>query len=395
MQVRGGETGQAEGEATSASSFPLALPGLTSVRFALALGVVLFHYHLASPYRGTDVTGLFERARLGVDAFFILSGFILIHAYDRELIEGRFSYLRFLVARIARIFPLHLAVLAFMGALVAGATVLGADFDRSGYTPSSLLTSSLLVQSWGVAPFPTEWSWNGPSWSLSAEWFAYVTFPGFAVLAHRWRNRPVTLLALAGVLFVVLDAIYRTFFGAILPHAEENLGILRLLPEFLYGVALYRAGQRLRPSPTAALIGAVIAAGLVLSLMHLRSDDRLIVVAFGPLMLALALLSKARVAGWLAARPLTFLGEASFALYLAHMPILLFWKNAVAELTGGSSAYVMSIPELTALFALTLPLACAAHVFLEVPARNLIRSWVDRRPVSSARSIPSVREETP
>lgn len=191
MQVQGGETGEAEGGTGSTSPFPSDLPGLTSVRFALALGVVLFHYHLASPYRGMDLTGLFERARLGVDAFFILSGFILIHAYDRELIERRFSYRRFLVARAARIFPLHLAVLAFMGALVAGATLVGADFNRSGYTPTGLLKSGLLVQSWGVAPFPTKWSWNGPSWSLSAEWFAYLCFPGFAFLAHRWRRRPV------------------------------------------------------------------------------------------------------------------------------------------------------------------------------------------------------------
>lgn len=66
----------------------------------------------------TEVTGLFERARLGVDAFFILSGVILTHAYDRDLTEGRFSYRRFLVARMARIFPLHLAVLGFMALLV-------------------------------------------------------------------------------------------------------------------------------------------------------------------------------------------------------------------------------------------------------------------------------------
>lgn len=50
--------------------------------------------------------------------------------------------------------------------------MIGAEFDRSGYKAPELLVSSLLIQSWGPAPFPTAWSWNGPSWSLSAEWFA-------------------------------------------------------------------------------------------------------------------------------------------------------------------------------------------------------------------------------
>ena len=364
--------------------FPAALPGLTSIRFLLALGVVLFHYHLQWPWRDVEVTGLFERARLGVDAFFILSGFILTHVYDRELVEGRFSYSRFIAARVARIFPLHLAVVAFMMLLVGGATILGADYDPVGYSLDGLLRTLLLVQAWLPAPFPTEWHWNGPSWSLSAEWFAYLLFPAFAWIGLSWRHRPWLLLALAAAVFLLFDLAYRTWFGRILPHAEENLGVMRIVPEFLYGVALYRLGQRIRVVPTSAVAGAAATAALVVGLMHLQTDDRLIVPAQGVLILSLALLAKAGVNGPLAARPLMFLGEASFALYLVHMPALVLWKNLMAEITGTTSAYVLAPWELVVLFGLTLAAACLAHLAVEVPARNLIRRWIDRRPVTAS-----------
>jgi peptidoglycan/LPS O-acetylase OafA/YrhL len=371
-------------------AFPTALPGLTSIRFFLALGVVVFHYHNQWPWNDFAVTGLFERARLGVDAFFILSGFILAHVYDRELVEGRFKYGRFIAARVARIFPLHLAGVAFMVALVLAARIVGAEFDDRGYTLDGLFRTMLLVQSWLPAPERVQWNWNGPSWSLSAEWFAYLLFPFFAWIGMRWRTRPWLLLTLSALVFFGFDAVYRDLFGRILPHAEESLGIMRITPEFLYGVALYRLGQRLEVGRLAAISVSALVGILLLTSMHLKVDDRLIVPIQGALILSLALLSKAGADRWLAARPLTFLGEASFALYLFHMPLLLLWKNVFGELTGRSSDYVMQPLELAGLFALTLAVACAGHVLLEVPARNFIRRWIDRRPVSAASPTPSL-----
>ena len=85
--------------AARAAAFPQNLPALTSVRFFLALGVVLFHYQLQWPWDTLATTGLLDRARLGVDAFFILSGFVLTHAYREAIADGRLDYRRFLVAR--------------------------------------------------------------------------------------------------------------------------------------------------------------------------------------------------------------------------------------------------------------------------------------------------------
>ncbi|OYW90451.1 MAG: acyltransferase, partial [Caulobacterales bacterium 32-67-6] len=89
----------------SAHAFPDRMPALTSIRFWLALGVVLFHYQLNMVPQGGTGVALIERARLAVDFFFILSGFVLAHVYGRHVREGRYSHGRFLIARLARIYP--------------------------------------------------------------------------------------------------------------------------------------------------------------------------------------------------------------------------------------------------------------------------------------------------
>lgn len=367
----------AGGATASPRPFPATLSALTSIRFILALGVVLFHYHLQWPYQDTEVTGVFERARLGVDAFFILSGFILTHVYDRELVEGRFRYRRFLLARVARIFPLHLAAVAMVVLMVLGARAMGASYDPEGYSLYGLGLTLLLMQAW--FPIDTTMHWVGPSWSLSAEWFGYLLFPVFAWAGLRWRERPWILLVLAAALFIGLDALYRELTGRILPHAEHYFGTMRLVPEFLYGIALYRIGQQVSLPRRSTIMAALVSAAIVLVMMHLHVDDRFIVVAIGPMILSLALLSKAGADKLAGARPLTFLGEASFALYLVHMPVLITWKNIVAQTRGVSSDYVMGLPELSALFSLTLLIACSAHLAIEAPARSYLRRALDRR----------------
>jgi peptidoglycan/LPS O-acetylase OafA/YrhL len=358
-------------------AFAEKLPALTSVRFVLALGVVLFHYQLQWSWDLTALTGILERARLGVDVFFILSGFVLTHAYRREMEAGSLHYPRFLMARLARIYPAHLAVLAFVLMMVGAARLMGADFDRSFYNPAGLATTVLLVHAWAPAWIVAEW--NGPSWSLSAEWFAYLAFPLFAWLGLKLRERPGALLALSLAAFLGLDALYFAVFGDTVVHAEANLGVLRIIPEFLYGIGLYRLGQKLTPTRRQA-IGAALAAGvLLLALMHLQADDRLIVAAAGPLVLGLALLSKAGVDGALARPWMIAAGEASYALYLVHMPALIAWKGAVSALGDRPSSYDLGRWEVGGLLAVTIAAAFALHYVVERPARAWIRDWSQAR----------------
>jgi peptidoglycan/LPS O-acetylase OafA/YrhL len=371
--------------------FPDALDPLTGVRFFLALGVVLFHFQLYWTLPA-DSAGLLNRARLGVDVFFILSGFILTHVYLQG--DRAPNYRRFLSARFARIYPAHLLILLSMLGLVLVAPLFGVGLEQGRFNPVDFVGTLLLVQAW----FPRESMalWNGPAWSLSAEWFAYLAFPAYAALALRLRDRPWIILGLAVVLFVALDAFYRAQFGQVLPRAEDSLGILRIVPEFLYGIGLYYLGRRWTPSPRVSGAAAVATTVALLVLMQVGADDRIIVAAAGPFILSLALLAKAGVRTVLSHPVVLFAGEASFALYLVHIPILMVWRNAVQAVAGWPGDYRMGVGELTAMLVLTLAAAAAIHVFIERPGRRWLRARTTPQgadPVEARRSVHSDQGE--
>jgi len=368
--------------------FPDVLDPLTGVRFFLALGVVLFHFQLYWTLP-PESAGLLNRARLGVDVFFILSGFILTHVYLQG--DKAPDYGRFLAARFARIYPAHLFILLAMLGLVLVAPVFGIGLEPGRFNPADFVGTLLLVQAW----FPRETLalWNGPAWSLSAEWFAYLAFPAYAALALRLRARPWVLIALATASFIALDAFYRVQFGRVLPRAEDSLGILRIVPEFLYGVGLYYLGQRWMPSRRLSAISALVATGALLGLMQLGVDDRIIVAASGPFILSLALLAKAGVHTVLSHPTILFAGEASFALYLVHIPILMVWRNAVQAVSDVPRDYRMSVVELASLLALTLVAAAAIHVFVERPGRGWFRRRMGPPRVDPAEARRTVRSD--
>lgn len=364
--------------------YPAELKTLTSLRFFLALGVVLFHLHLGWRYDDMALTWLFERGRLGVDVFFILSGFVLTHVYAGSF-EGRsFSYRAFLAARIARIFPVHVLALGGMLAMVLAAQLLNQDYRSEHFTLVGFVKTLMLVQAW----FPTSTlnEWNGPSWSLSAEWFAYLLFPAFAWIGLKLQHRSWLILVLVAVLFVGLDAGYRASFGKLLTHAEENLGILRIIPEFLFGIGLYHLGGRLDPGPRLAVFYAGASAAAMILAMHFGVDDRIIVVLAGAVVLSLALLSKACPPAKSSGGFLKLLGEASYALYLTHIPLFTAWRGVMAALLDKPSSYKLGWVEAGAMLLTAQTVAIVLYLWFERPARDWIRSKLSK-PNSSAPSL--------
>ena len=349
---------------------PPDLRALTTLRFLAALWVVLY---TAWPYLDVGfVPVAVTKGYLGVEAFFILSGFILSHVYLEAVGEKRFRYGGFLWARIARVYPLHLVTLFGMIALGMAATVAGLSIDGSLTGWRALPAHLTMTHAWGLAPSS---AFNHPSWSISAEWFAYLLFPAFAWLALRFRARPWALLGTGAVAFVVFDALYVQAFGKVLPRAEDSLGILRIVPEFLIGMALYALGHRWRWSRPLAAATAMFATLLLLGAMQLTLDDRIIVALCAPVILTWSLLARADCEGPLAVPALVFAGEASFALYLVHMPVIIAFKGVVAELRGIDSAFRITPVELTGLFVVTALIAVALHLLVEKPGRT----WIRRR----------------
>src|SRR3569832_1237739 len=157
------------------------LKPLTSMRFFAAMWVVLYHYW---PNLDPHTPALVSKGYLGVELFFVLSGFILCHVYLQGAGEGRFKYGSFPWARLARVYPLHLATLLGVGAMAVGAAAVGIQHHNDIANWSVLPANLLLVHAWGFAKAA---AWNHPSWSISAEWFAYLTFPAFAWIAWRLR----------------------------------------------------------------------------------------------------------------------------------------------------------------------------------------------------------------
>jgi peptidoglycan/LPS O-acetylase OafA/YrhL len=362
----------------SSEGYPADLRALTSLRAFLALGVVLFHYQLQwDPALG--FSPIIERSRLAVDAFFFLSGFILAHVYGPSFAAGTFSYRRFIVARLARLYPLHLAVLAGATVMVLGAMAAGVRYDPSTYTLEGFLKTLFLVQAW----FPSEigYNWSGPSWSLSAEWFAYLLFPAYAWLALRMRRHPWVLLILGIVAYVAIDAIYRAAFGKVLPRAEDDMGILRIAPAFLIGVAMYGLGRGVVWRPLVSIAACLATTSLLLAAMQMSLDDRLVVALAAPVVFSWSMLAKTQSEGLLASEPLVFAGEVSFAFYLAHMPLLVAYKGIAAEMRGIDSGFSMVPWELAGLLLVTVLVSVALHMFVERPGRSAIRRWFEKRDV--------------
>ncbi len=375
------------------------LRALTGLRVVAALAVVLYHYaaFFAAP---VGWGGLVERGAIGVDFFFLLSGFILAYTYTRDDGSFRGTYRAFWVARIARIYPIYIVGLA-----LDLAPFLGRHHGVKGDIASGLL-HPLLLQSW--VPFVIDAkSLNPPSWSLSCEAFFYLLFPALllalAPLPWRWL---VGMLALCwGVFaFIPLTAITLAEHHGhpVLwwqDYILEYNPTLRL-PEFAAGIALGTLWMRrkvyapvwapLRNLPRDALVLIVVAALCVLATIPvmLPLAFPLGAIVGPPMGLLIVLLASGRgqIAWFFATRPLVWLGEISYGVYILHWPIWWWTAHSAGRILHLSA----SSPLLLAVYLLALVVtAGASYRWLETPARHAIRArWSE--PQARAREARSM-----
>lgn len=360
---------------TEAGGAPTDLRSLTSLRFIAAMWVAVYALwpHLAV----TGTPGLVAKGYLGVELFFVLSGFILCHVYLAQTGAGpgekRFSYKGFLWARIARVYPLHLATLIGVGVLAIGAGAAGMAVDDGILGWSSLPANLTMTHAWGLAP---ESSWNHRSWSISAEWFAYLLFPAFAFVAWRLRTRPLAAVVGAVALMAALYLIFPRLAGFHLTEATIAWGALRIVPCFAYGCALYLVFRR-APLPMPGVVSAV-AAVLLIAAAALGVTDGVLVVLSGALILGMASLPNAR-AGMLASKPAVYLGEISYSVYMVLVPWQLLAVNLAAKATNAPDKQLQLFVWLAILVGLPVVAAASYHL-VEFPARRALRRLADRKP---------------
>lgn len=378
------------------------ISNLTALRGIAALFTVIYHVDMWLGNGGgmladTSRTAFVERLYLMVDFFFVLSGFIMFHVYGRwfaDSVSGA-KFRRFTVARLARVYPLHLLTLCVMALIYWGMSraslpdipSLTAENNTYSFITNLLLLHSMNLHDW--------FSWVHASWSISTEWWMYMLFPFLVTpflrlsLLGQWS---VALLCWGGyfaIMYWVLPLVTvpdiisfaKIDPGKMSVNVAYQYGFLRCMFGFMWGMVAYRAytgqqGRALLGNGTALLL---LTAGLVLSL-HLGLPDA-ITVAFFPFMLLAAAYGSAGTDKVLRLRPLQKLGDWSFSIYLVHQPLnLLLIAAVVASSQGKEAASDMpSRPDMlsgwficVAMVAVTIAVSAMVYRFWENPMRKRV-----------------------
>ncbi|MFN5708183.1 MAG: acyltransferase family protein [Planctomycetota bacterium] len=374
------------------------LDALTGLRFFAALAVLFVHAVNLGIRRDA---GYEQWAASAVSFFFVLSGFILTYVYSERLTWSKVP--EYLVARWARIWPLHVVCLCCAATL----------FMSRGYLPWNLetlwrfVTNLLLVQSWiTIVGWP--FSFNGPAWSISTELGFYLAFP-LLLLAGRRRFWPVlavvTTISLGWLAWLQVRCSFDDSYWALASEIGYCNPLIRGF-DFVVGMATGKwfLWQRQNEPKTAGSWGEssrasawrwcrdtlveVLGLGVVAAVawaasrsggLHawLVERDWLLVdywsLCGGSLVLPFALLiwvfawSRGAFAQLLSQPLLVWLGEVSFALYLVQNVVIRLFDPWLAQFSLPASVIVGAV------IATSLGLAMLLHLSVELPFRSVLR----------------------
>lgn len=355
------------GEAASRSPHT-ELRALTAARGIAAWLVVLYHIRASIAGMPRDVEAVVAKGYLAVDFFFLLSGFVIWLTWHQRLRGADpMGIARFLQKRVARIWPLHGAMLAFAVAL---ALVLRATGRNDPAFPfAELPLHVLLIQNWG---FTQALRWNDPAWSISCELAAYLFFP-LLVLAIDWRRW--SRMALVATAAAILFALYGAMHGAAsLGDDIPRYGLVRCLAEFAVGTILAALFLRRPPVTVPLAVAAVATAAWALGCPETLAAP----ATFAALLLALACTAGAAHHP-LEGRLLHALGEISYATYLSHF---LLWK--AFKLVAVRDAAAVPWLAIALYLALVLVASACLYRWVERPAQR----WINARGRPSTPATP-------
>jgi peptidoglycan/LPS O-acetylase OafA/YrhL len=373
---------------------------LTGLRIFAAVWVVVFHFRTLLAAVAPDLTSalwpVLTNGAQGVDLFFILSGFVLTWNYVDKMGPGwsTRSTLRFLWLRLARVWPVYLVTMHLAALWIVFTLHVGhfpAD-NANQLTAANYLRQLFLVQLW-VAPFFDGTSWDGPAWSISAEWLAYLLF-GLLILvvyrvAHATRARGLALLAIAFTMPPVLLMLGTGLFYS--PWSWLPRIVLQFTAGALACVAVRKLNvtdrtRKLAGWSSLALVAIIVGLIYVLEnhpLPKVVGTAWLVDVFFVPVVIALAV-GAGSLPWLLSTRLVVYLGQVSFSLYMVHEMVHLCWNWTAAQfgltLTPGFGGKLIVL----GLFAAALLAAMALYHVVEEPARHWMRRMIDvpERPVT-------------
>jgi peptidoglycan/LPS O-acetylase OafA/YrhL len=327
---------------------PRDLPALTGLRFFLALWVILHHLTGPGQELGTTLASLlpsplFTLVRGGYQAvttFFVLSGFVLARSYWTGA-WSRAGLAKYYKGRVARIYPVYLVSLLVMTKFILE--------DRTPGKWGYLAAHVTLIQGW-LGPIPVQW--NTPAWSLSCEMFFYVVFPllgAFMVRRARWP----WIAAMAAVACVLTRVMWAA-------GVSDAIKPLVHLSDFLMGIVAACAFELVNGKVRGLWLyvpGFLGAALAIVCEKWLPVDLNSVLRPMnGLLLVGLAVGCRA-----LSGRVLVFLGKASYAMYILHVPIM--WWYLRESHSFSPVLYV----------GMVIAASAVVYALLEEPANRVLR----------------------
>ena len=377
-------------------SRPAPIRALSGARAFPPLILVLFHFCEGHGYRGAAWFDLpVAKGYLWVEFFFVLSGFVLTYVYAPKasaLFRPR-AYIGFLKARLARLYPLHLAMLLVILLMVVTLRWLAA---RAGYvsiydepyhpinTWPTFLANLALVQAWNIFPYL---SWNGASWFVSVEFLLCLLFPLYLLFTFGgWKT--ALILVFGGV--TALAMLVHPRYGLDLTFHN---GIWRGMADFAVGVGmamLHRSISTAKihiPDAACTLLQLAVLAWLAYAIYETGWSHRPADIDTAlPIMALVFVLAFDRglVAGALKTPIPMTLGEWSYAIYIGQTPVLQFLRHAQTHLYPAPTDMVLDRSwaawqpvwhwlEPTLLLAVAVAWGALIFVAIERPAGRALR----------------------
>jgi len=365
---------------------PAPLKALTGLRCFAAINIVFFHF--SDPRWFGFLAPVVNAGFISVSYFILLSGFVLAYNYAERARNGQLDRKRFYEARFTRIYPIYfLSLLLSIGQLKT-------EYPTHTHAMfwTGVVLTPLLLQGWvpAIATFM-----NTPAWTMSAEAFYYTIFPWLGKWKRPARMAP-HLVKMAGIwaLGLIPGALYIAFNPDGIPHPDRWsygpwLWALKYTPlphlaSFVFGVMLASLDQMIKRSSRLRLWLGLFGFGGIYAVLSLGPlvpyaiiHDGLLMPFFACIVLGLA--GENLLASALGVRPLVFVGEASYCLYLLHFNLWnLVHESHVLNMLGLSRFD----PWLS--YALMIALAVFALHFIEKPAQRMLRQWMGATSVVKA-----------
>jgi len=309
-------------------------PDIDGLRAISVIFVILFHADLLW------IQGGF----IGVDIFFVISGYLITRSIDKEMLGNVFSFKAFYLRRIRRIIPVLVFVMLVI-TIPACLFLFANDLETFGRTALHTILSTNNFYLWikGSNYFVgnTELMPLLHTWSLSVEEQFYFIWPPILLLLHRYLNLKNRLYFI--ILFIVIGLGLSVFLASFYPKVAYFLLPARLF-ELSLGAGLALFWDKI-PELSRNKNNGISVVGLLLILLPVFLLNGLSTFpgfnAFYPCLGAVLLIlsgknshTKGIVNRLLTIKPLVFIGLLSYSMYLWHWPIFSFIKYVGLELTS-------------------------------------------------------------